>query len=89
MIIDLEKQGPKVLMDIPAKEINPVMNLNDFALIDEISGLNSFMDNFLKTNPIPETVRDRIKARMFRYESEKPKEIALNEIRETIFGNQR
>ena len=76
-------------MDIPEKNYTPVMSTNDFALIDEISGLNNFMDNFLKMNNLPETVKDRIRARMFRYESEKPKEIALNEIRDAIFGSGR
>ncbi len=65
------------------------MDLNDFALIDEMSGLNTFMDNFLKQQHLPETVRQRIHAQMFRYNSEKPKEIALNEIREVIFGGGR
>ena len=50
LIIDIEKEGPKVLMDLPEKKINPVMNTNDFALIDEVSGLTSFLDNFMKTN---------------------------------------
>ena len=89
LIVDIHKEGPKVLMDIPEKEYTPKMNINDFALIDEISGLNNFMDNFMKSNNIPETTKDRIRARMFRYNSEKPKEVALNEIRDAIFGSGR
>ena len=89
LIVDIHKNGPKVLMDIPEKNYTPVMSTNDFALIDEISGLNNFLDNFLKMNNLPETVKDRIRARMFRYESEKPKEVALNEIRDAIFGSGR
>ena len=65
------------------------MSTNDFALIDEISGLTHFMDNFMKTNDMPEHTKDRIKARMFRYHDEKPKAVALNEIREVIFGKGR
>ena len=65
------------------------MNINDFALIDEISGLNNFLDQFLVSNDIPETVKERIRSRMFRYNEEKPKEIRLNEIRESIFGTGR
>ena len=65
------------------------MTLNDFALIDEISGLNTFLDGFLSSHDIPETTKDRIRARMFRYNSEKPKEVALNEMREVIFGTGR
>ena len=76
-------------MDIPSKKPDTSMNLNDFALIDEISGLNSYLDGFLSSHDIPETTKDRIRARMFRYNSEKPKEIALNEMREVIFGTGR
>ena len=86
LVVDLHKEGPKVLMDIPPVKINPVMNLNDFALIDEISGFTLFLDNFMKTNEMPEHTKDRIKALMFRYDSEKPKEVALNEVREVLFG---
>ena len=64
-------------------------NLDDFALIDEISGLNSFMERFLVTQDIPETVKGRIRSRMFAYKGEKPKEIALNEMRECVFGTGR
>ena len=76
-------------MDLPAKKHDPVMTLDDFALIDEISGLNNFLDNYMTTHDLPETVKDRIRARMFRYESEKPREVALNEMREVLFGGGR
>ena len=86
LIVDIHKNGPKVLMDIPDHKVNAEMNLNDFALIDEISGLNNFLENHIKNQNLPETTIQRLRARMFTYESEKPKEIALNEIREVIFG---
>ena len=89
LIVDLQKEGPKVLMDLPDKEVNTAMSLDDFALIDEISGLNTFLEGFLGSNDIPETVKDRMRARMFTYQSEKPKEVALNEMREVIFGGAR
>ena len=79
-----------MLMDLPSQEYRPSpLNLNDFALIDEISGLNNFLENVLRQNDVPETVRQRIKSRMHFYNSEVPKEIALNEIREVIFGGGR
>ena len=34
-------------MDLPDKKRNPVANLDNFALIDEISGLNNFLDNYM------------------------------------------
>lgn len=90
LIVDIQKDGPKVLMDLTEKKVErPMGHLDDFALIDEISGLNSFMERFLITQDIPETTKQRIRSRMFTYKSEKPKEIALNEMRECIFGTGR
>jgi len=40
-------------------------------------------------NNVPETVKDRIKSRMYTYDGKKPKEEALNEIRQSIFGTGR
>ena len=90
LIIDLDKYGPKVLLDIPkeVKKIDPI-TLDDFALIDELSGLTLFMDNFMKTHNMPEMIKLRMEARMFRYTGEKPKEIALNELREKLYGDAR
>ena len=65
------------------------MTLNDFALIDELSGLTNFLEGFLDMNDMPETVKDRIRARLIKYDSDKPKEVALNEMREVIFGGGR
>lgn len=68
LIVDIQKEGPKVLMDLPATKMErPKMNLDDFALIDEISGLNSFMERFLITQDVPETVKQRIRSRMYTY----------------------
>ena len=89
LIVDIQKQGPKVLMDLPSKEPDYKLTLNDFALIDELSGLNNFLENHLKNHNIPEHIRDRIRARMYVYDGEKPKEIALNELRMSIFGSGR
>ena len=93
LIVDMQKEGPKVFMDLESgKNLKPKdrkMDLNDFALIDEISGLNHFLNAYMRQQKLPEQVKDRIRARMFTYNSEKPKEVALNEMRDSIFGNQR
>ena len=91
LIVDMKKEGPKVFMDLEDKKqpVNRQITLNDFALIDEISGLNHFLNGYMRQQNLPETVKDRIRARMFTYESEKPKEIALNEMRQSVFGNSR
>ena len=89
LIVDLKKEGPKVLMDLPENRPDQTITINDFALIDDLSGLNGFMDGFLQSQDIPETVKDRVRARMFRYNGVVPKEVALNEMREAIFGKGR
>lgn len=89
LLIDLDKHGSKVFSDIPEHERIDALTLDDFAIIDEMSGLNGFLDNFLMSREIPETVKDRIRARMVRYSGDKPKEIALNEMRIKLFGDQR
>ena len=79
--MDLDKKGPSVLADMP----HPVdfegrkdsVTVDDFALIDELSGLNFFLENFMKVHNLPETVKDRIRSRMLKYSGAKPKEIAL------------
>ncbi len=87
LIIDLDKYGPKILADLPqGQERKDAITLDDFALIDEISGLNLYLDNFMKTQNIPETVKDRIRARMFIYSGSKPKDIAIQEMRLKLYG---
>ena len=76
-------------MDLPQRKLNKAMTMNDLALIDEISGLNTFLEGFIAMNNIPETVKDRIRARMITYDSTVPKEVALNEMRDAIFGTGR
>ncbi len=78
LLVDLDKKGPRVLTDVPeATHDVPAITIDDFALIDEISGLNHYLENFLKVRDIPETVKDRIRARMVTYSGTKPKEIAM------------
>ena len=90
LLIDLNKTGPKILVDIPEPVADvPAVTLDDFALIDELSGLNHFLDNFMRTKDIPETVKDRIRARMVPYSGTKPKAVALQEMRLKLYGDQR
>ena len=52
--------------------------MNDFALIDEMSGLTTYLENFMNSHDMPETSKDRIKAYMHHYESsDKPKAVAV------------
>ena len=47
LIVDIQKEGPKVLMDLPEKPRDDSMTTDQIALIDEISGLNTVMDGVL------------------------------------------
>lgn len=67
LIVDLDKYGPKIFTDIPEPTRVNAITMDDFALIDELSGLTLFLDNILNREDIPETVKDRIRARMLRY----------------------
>lgn len=75
LIIDVEKHGPKVWADIPdqSKSVANTITIDDFALIDELSGLNLYLENFMKVHKMPETTKDRIRARMVTYNGAKPK----------------
>ena len=90
LIVELDKKGPKVFIDIPSgSQMIDAVTLDDFALIDELSGLNHYLENFMNMHMVPETVRDRIRARMVRYSGDKPKQIAMQEMRLKIYGDQR
>lgn len=89
LILDLNKRGPQVFANLPINEKKNHIKISDFALIDEMSGLNDYLDNFMMTQNLPETTKDRIKARMIRYTGKVPKDIALNELRLSMFGDKR
>lgn len=55
LIIDLDKYGPAVFADIP--EVNDQFNgftWDEVALIDEMSGLNKFVEDILQSTTAPE-----------------------------------
>ena len=74
---------------LKSKKVEREVTLNDCALIDEISGLTDFLDNFMQMKNLPETKRDRIRARMFRYQGTKDKSVAKQELFMSMFGDQR
>lgn len=47
LIVDMHTHGPKVFADVPLKEKRREVTVNDFALLDEMSGLNTYLDNFM------------------------------------------
>ena len=63
--------------------------MDDLGLIDEISGLNEFLENTMQTQRFSETTKAKIRAKMNVYDGAKPKEQAMNEISMAIFGDNR
>ena len=91
LIVDLHAKGPTIFENVTLKP-NPhakPLTMDDFALIDEISGLNTFLRTHLKNQAMSETQKDRIRAHMIEYKSPKDKLVALNELSLSIFGDGR
>ena len=89
LVVELTQKGPAIWKGLKHKTQERELSYDDCALIDEISGLNEFLDNFMQTHNLPETKRDRIRARMFRYSGTKDKAIAKQELYMSMFGDQR
>ena len=70
LIVELTEKGPAVWKGLKPKNYERELSTNDCALIDEISGLTDFLDNFMLQMNLPETKRERIRARMFRFEGD-------------------
>ena len=87
LIVELTEKGPDVWKGLKPKKHEREVTVNDCALIDEISGLTDFLDNFMQNMNLPETKRERIRARMFRYEGDKDKAVAKQELYISLFGD--
>ena len=88
----MNDKGPVVFEGIRKAPINPYsrpVTYNDFALIDELSGLNDFLENHMRSVAMSETQKARIRAYMHTYSGPKPKEQALNEISLVLYGDTR
>ena len=91
LIIDMNEKGPAIFDGVKSGYANvkrPATH-DDFALIDEISGLNDFLRNHMKNTAMSETQKQRIRSHMIEYKGPKDKNVALNEISMTIFGDGR
>ena len=87
---ELNEYGPMIFYNLEnVKKTHGVITQDDLALIDEISGLTDFLNNFMMNQKLPETTREKIRGYMTEYKGEKPKEIALNEMAIAMFGDMR
>ncbi len=90
LIVDMNTQGSKAFAEIDddkPKDKNYI-SADELALIDEISGLTNFLDNFLIQQNLPQVVRSRIESHINRYSGEKSREVAMNEMRIALMGPQ-
>ena len=90
LIVDLNTKGPAVFEGLEAsRPKKKAVTIDDLGLIDEISGLNSFLEETMQQLNFSETQKTKIRARMNVYNGIKPKEEALNEISIAMFGDNR
>ena len=91
LIIDLNDKGPSIFDGLKPKPspFEKKVTMDDFALIDEISGLNGFLRSHLKNQAMSETQKERIRAHMVEYKSPKDKVVAMNELSIAMFGDGR
>ena len=68
LILELNERGPVIFegLEYAKKKVSPI-TMNDLALIDEVSGLNEFLENVMMVQGFPEATKDRIRARMHEY----------------------
>ena len=59
LVTQMHTEGPKVLLDIPEEPMSfkKQLSIHDLALLDEMSGLTMFLDNFLMQHNLPETTK--------------------------------
>lgn len=90
LVVEMNEKGPAVFADLPTTEKKRPCTHNDFALIDEMSGLNEYLNNFMMLNNMPETAKLRMKAHMREYHGNPmDKDIQLQELKMSLFGDQR
>ena len=86
----MNEKGPSVFDGISSmKKRTKTLTMDDFALIDEVSGLNDFLRNHMDSQAMSETQKDRIRAHMNEYKGPKDKLVALNEMSISMFGDGR
>ncbi len=91
LVIDLNEKGPAMFDGVKSNYIHTKRppTMDDFALIDEVSGLNDFLRNHMKNAAMSETQKQRIRSHMIEYKGPKDKNVALNEMSMAMFGDGR
>ena len=90
LILELNEKGPVIFEGLEREKQGPrPITMNDLALIDEVSGLNEFLENLMLSQNFPQATRDKIRARMHEYSGPEPKSVALNRLSMDMFGSNR
>ena len=87
LLVDLEKEGAKTFNNLPpVKNDEPEFSTDELALIDEMSGLTDFIDQYLATNNFPEHIQSKIRSRVMQYSGKKSKDQIRYDIYKRQFG---
>ena len=89
LLLDLKKYGAAVFAELPpenVKKAQPITN-DELALIDELTGLNAYLDNLLSSSGAPEVIKDRIRVNMRKYSGTKEKQLAINDLMRELRGD--
>ena len=55
LIIEMNHKGPVIFEGLESKQKRKVVTIDDLGLIDEISGLNEFLENTMQNQRFSET----------------------------------
>ena len=55
LIVEMNTHGPKIFEKVPPAKQAKTVTVSDMALIDEMSGLTDYLDNFMLQTNMPET----------------------------------
>ena len=86
LVVDLQKHGGKVWSRIPPPIPHEPITIDDLAVIDEISGLRAFIDNYLSQNRVPEHIKSKLQAKVIRYQGAKSFEEAKYDLYKKTVG---
>ena len=89
LLLDLKKHGPAVFTDLPPEFETKTKTIteDELALIDELVGLNAYLENMVNQSDAPEVIKDRIRLQMTKYSGVKEKQLAINDLLQELRGD--